>query len=642
MGPGKGMTPMFGTRMRAILLTAFLLLPLAALCSCDQLIVEELPTETRLRDDVESYFKDLAGNEVQLFEMKIDERDYQEQEGRATYGCTVRFAWDAFNGENTNKLEASYALVDGSWTISSIHTDIDPESLQDRVLMRGLYEKAVDVPAVVLAAFAGQYDALSDSLLDYSIRLIDAVYRFPCPMQQFTLNGWAPSPEQDITLKSTLAAQTYVTVPMVREGGGTILLYVANRTDQILMAGACECIGVTVRSDECQAATAAEVALPSTPEAVYAAYGEATLQETKTEGTQWIYQDAAGGRTTFLFAGEYTQADLFTQGWEAAQAEPAALFDTYDFSFSLDGEEYTLPARLETFLNNGWALTGADTPEDVLSWYATKTVTLQRGEESVTAVLRSPSMGDLRLYAASVAAVTLDGSQGNVTLITTDAAGARTALPLTPPADGLVAGLGTPTESKTEDGTQTDSYTGDADRLVTVTRTETDVLVYLQALSVDTSSETLNTMAFSITLGTNVFAVPDAAADFQEKMWVPEYGWEQRVQANSFVKTRVENRRTESMTAYVINTGTETAAMNACQIAGLYAGAGDIDMVVGNSLHKGSAAGEILDTFGTPDYDILDGDARYLVYGSSINHFLCVQCNQDTVTALWSISLANP
>ncbi len=635
------MTPMFGTRMRAILLAAVMLLLLAALCSCDQLIIEELPTETRLRSDVEGYFKDLAGNEVQLFEIKTEERDYQEKEGRATYGCTVRFAWDAFNGEETCHLEASYALVGGSWALSTVHTDIDPESLQNRVMMRGLYEKAVDVPAVVLAAFGGQYDALSDSLLDYSIRLMGAVYRFPCPMLQFTLNGWEPSPDQEITRKSTLAAQTYVTVPMVREGGGNILLYVANRTDQILMAGACECIGVTVRSGECTAATAAEVSLPSTPQAVYAAYGEATLQETKPEGTQMMYQDAAGGRTTFLFAEGYTQADLFTQGWQAAQAEPAALFKTYDFSFSLDGEEYTLPTRLETFLNNGWALTGTDTPEDVLSWYETKTVTLQRGEESFSAVLRSPSMGDLRLYAASVAAVTLDGSQGNITLITTDAAGARTALPLTPPAEGLVAGLGTPTESKTADGALTDVYTADADRRVTVTRTETEVLVYLQALSVDTSSETLNTMAFNITLGTNVYVVPDTAADFQEKMWVPEYGWDQRVQANCFVKTRVENRRTESMTAYVINTGTETAAMSACQIAGLYAGAGDIDMVVGNSLHKGSAADEVLDTFGTPDYDILDGDARYLIYGSSINHFLCVQCSQETVAALWSINLAD-
>ncbi|MFH1880599.1 MAG: hypothetical protein ABIK64_07375 [Bacillota bacterium] len=627
---------MFGVRSLKILLAAAMVLLIVVLCSCSQLVTRELPLAKRLKEDVTAYLHSMAGNDVLLYSLNIDRREYRETEGTLDYECAARFAWDEFGGENENKINAHYALTDDGWTLTSIDTDIDPAVLSDRVAMHDLFIDTVDIPEVVKAALSGVNTVLSDKLLDFTAEFMGVVYRFPCRFTDFTMNGWEIAEDSGVTALRAILPQNYVSVPMV-SGDETITLYVLNQTDESIYIGQGGCIGFAVSAGSGTVTLPAGITAQSSAEDVMLAYGIPDTDETTLDGRKITYQESVNNRVSFLFGASAVQIDLFTLQAQAEEPVRAALFDTWQFGFSLEGVDYMLPVRFDTLLSDGWEISGTAEPGDVIRWDETMMLTLVKGNSSVEVTVRNPSMGDLRLNAADVAGITLDQNRAGFALLSVDDA-ERTELTLNQPAEGVFAALGEPSRVETVADNEVATYAADNGRYLRVTLGPAAAVAELQSAGIgDTGSDTLNATALQVSLSGSTYTLPAAASEFQNRMWVPESGWLQPMQAGAFVQMLMENRRAEGITAYFVNTGTEIMNLKDSKIAGLYAGPSDVDMVVGRSLGKDVSVGEAFNIFGTPAFDLRDGDVRYLVYGTSVSCFLCVRSVGDVVDALWIV-----
>jgi len=247
------------------------------------------------------------------------------------------------------------------------------------------------------------------------------------------------------------------------------------------------------------------------------------------------------------------------------------------------------------------------------------------------------SMGDLRLYASSVTGITLDQSRAVFALIS-GSGDSRTEITLAQPAVDLLAALGEPSSVEEDTDTQVVTYTASGGRYLRLTLGTATAVAQLQADEADnTTTDVLEEIAFKVNLSGNAYTLPASAAEFQDKAWVPDRGWLQPVKAGSYVEMFMENRRAEGIIAYLANTGKETAKLEDCTIAGLYADSGDVSVLIGRSVKQGASIDEAFNIFGIPTFDIQDGNTRYLVYGTSINRFLCVRCIDDLVDALWIV-----
>lgn len=627
---------MSGRRARKLLLAAAVVLLAAVLCSCSPLMLRELPLRERLTDDVMEYLHSLAGNDVEMFKFTVDQRAYDEAKGALRYECTADFAWDEFNDGQVHQIAVSYALEDGAWNLLGIQSDIGQADIDARLLMHGLFVEPVEIPEAVRTALTGADAAMSDTLYDFTARLGGVVYRFPCNFSDFTSSGWQIAETSAVTELRTVSPQTYISVPMVN-GDETVTLYVANQSAQTLYAGEGVCAGLVARPQSGSALFASGITTESTAEDVLAAFGDPSADEIISGGRRLTYQASANSRIRFLFTGDGAQIDLFTLEDQTKLAQTSPLFDVYAFGFTLDGADYALPTRLDTLLGDGWAIAGTERTTDVIHWYESKSLTLAKGESSVDVTVSNLSMGDLRLYAASVTGITLDQSRASFALVL-GVGDARTEISLVQPAETVLGALGEPSAVETDAGSQVVTYTASGGRYLRLTLGTAAAVAQLQADEAsDTTTDVLEDIAFKVNLSGNAYTLPSSAAEFKNKAWVPDRGWLQPVKAGSYVKMFMENRRAEGIIAYLANTGKETAKLEECTLAGLYADSGAVSVLIGRSVKQGAAIGEAFNIFGIPTFDLQDGDARYLVYGTSVDRFLCVRCVGDLVDALWIV-----
>ena len=603
------------------------------------MVLRELPLRERLTDDVMEYLHSLAGNDVEMFKLTVEQRAYDEAKGTFVYDCTADFAWDEFNDGQVHQIVVSYALEDGAWNLREIQSDIEQKDVDARLLMHGIFVEPVEIPEVVKAALTGAGIAMSDTLFDFTALLGGVVYRFPCNFSDFTANGWQIAETSTTTELRTISPQSYISVPMVN-GDEAVTLYVANQSQQTIFMGEGICAGLVARPQSGSAAFAAGITAKSTAEDVLAAFGNPSVDEIISGGRRLTYQASANSRFRFLFTGDGTQIDLFTLEDQTKLTQTAPLFDTYVFGFMLDGADYALPTRLDTMLGDGWEIVGAGQTTDVIHWYESKSLTLAKGDSSVDVTVSNLSMGDLRLYAASVTGITLDQSRASFALVA-QSGDARTEISLTQPAEDVLAALGEPSSVEVGADSQVVTYTASGGRYLRLTLGAAVASAQLQADEVsENTTDVLEEIAFKVNLSGNAYTLPEPAAEFQNKAWVPDRGWLQPVKAGSYVKMFMENRRAEGIIAYLANTGKETAKLEDCTLAGLYADSGAVSVLIGRSVKQEASIDEAFNIFGIPAFDLQDGDARYLVYGTSVNRFLCVRCVGNLVDALWIVCFA--
>ena len=515
----------------------------------------------------------------------------------------------------------------------SADSDITSEELDARLTMHSLFVEMVDLPSVVRGALTGADTPMSDTLFDFTAQLHGRVYRFPCPYADLILSGWEIAPDSDITMLTTIAAQSFITVPMENEGE-TVTFYVANQTASTIYAGAGMCVGGIVRSPNAAVTLAGGITAQSTAEDVLAAYGTPTADETAETGRKLTYQASANNRISFLFSDTGTQIVLFTLKKQTAKVQPAELFTSYRFTFTLEGRDYALPTRLDSLLNNGWTIAGTQKSTDAIAWYESRELTLQKGTASVDVVVNNLTMGDLRLYAASVTGITLDNSRAAFAL--TDVRTGVSDVRSTRTYAQILTALGEP--SDTDAAAQTATYRTDDGRSVSLAAQEAGVVLTLQAAEADDEvTGTLADTALRVNVGGNAYTLPADASLFRDNAWIPQRGWQQLVGSGSFVQMDMEGRRAETVTAYFINTGADTQTLATCRIGGLYAGPGAADIIISRSVQQEAEIAEAFNILGIPAFDLQDGGYRYLVYGTSVNHFLCLRCSGDLIDALWIV-----
>ncbi len=600
---------------------------LAFCWGCGSISIEEFPQGGRIERDAEKVLADASQEAgLVLHTSTLNERDYVRKDGTIDYKCSLQYAWNEYSPIQTDDFDFSYTLDgSGKWNLSSWSSDGFDKRLLNKFVMHRLY---LDAPLGLNKEAAPTGVAKSsDEPARFSFQVGGDVYAlFLVPFVDFIANGWEIAEDSSHTMNGQLPANTYETVPLVKDGQA-ITVYVVNHSMEDRPLGAGAVGGLSMRSDEAQLSFQT-ITSDSTLEEVVAAMGEPSTTENAEQGRRITYAVDAMASVSFLFAQGYTQVEVMNLYGYEAPIQTNELFDRYNGGFILDGATYRARCLVDEFISNGWQLP-VDAPV-TLRWYQSCALTLTKDEQAIHILADNASIGDLALASAQVVRLEVGAGTDFQLSLSGNADGGG----VSPETDeaAVISALGEPTQIETLDGARTLVYTQNETSDIRIVPGKTIQLCW--AAGGDSLDLTDASMEANI-FGT-IYSLPVSAAQLNQSEWKAPVDWNEPVSPGFWAEFDITDDAGDHITLNVCNDSAESVPLGECLVYGVY-GSGN-GLTLGGMIGVGSTQNDIFERLGMPAVDQQKDGIRTLYYVKSAYRFIGFQLIDDRVTKLCAVN----
>lgn len=629
---------MRNTNSRLIVIILIAIVAMLTFTSCKDRTVEEFPLKADLDYDFISYVSYIADDDVVFYTLTIKEKDYIEDDKQVDYYCSVQYKWPQLDEIFTDDCILTYKLDDEKWVFSTCTSEAIDLRVSRKFKIYNLFYDNIYTVDNIIPEVPEKEVELSDDLYDYIFALNDVTYKLPRYFSDFTANGWKISSDSQHNVLDHIEPNSFGTLDMVNQES-SITVYLINLTDKPIMIGQSLIGGIKVRSDNSYLQIGPNIDSNSSEQEIRDIYKTPSTSEKTDSESKLTYDYDDFVSSTFKFTEEYTEIEVLNFYDEVKLKSPAPLFDSFSFNFIAGDDYYSIPCQLDLFIENGWTITRGGTSRSTLFWYESVELTISRDEESIDLLVENISLSELNVTSCLVTKVFLSEENLGYDIInyTEDET-----VSITPglEEDEILEFFGPPTKTIYIDGDISLLYTYNNTQYVRLTLGEsTDI--ELSAVSEENFS-LFDRFTFDIDLGEDYYALPFQASLLVEQGWAPKYGWDLPIMAGGWSEVALENEDGHTITAYICNINDEETTLDECVVGGIYKQGNDIPINLSGGIDTTSSLETVLDTYGLPYSEKVDGDIHILMYKSSINEFLCLSFDNGAIDKVWIVNFLFP
>ncbi len=217
--------------------------------------------------------------------------------------------------------------------------------------------------------------AMSDNLLDFTLKLDGNVVKLPCPLSALTDKGWTLS-ESGVTDDAVLAGKEEIDYEMAKNGQ-TITVTFFNPSGNAAAIKDCLVAGFYIYGDEVKVEFPKGITVNSTKDEIIAAYGAPNDESDSSSYVRLSYygEDNYNSYVAFRVSNDKNEKNVITVCNKVSngvttetstevpdylseyKAPTSSAKNLSEPVITIEGELYRMPAPLSQFVDNGWSIT---------------------------------------------------------------------------------------------------------------------------------------------------------------------------------------------------------------------------------------------------------------------------------------------